>query len=444
MAGLNILSIGFPVAGDLFDTGDFGDAPSLSNYDAVIVDLNEVSKFINSVALSNGSYHDYSGRKIVNPGGNQPKVGEVPVSELVGRRGREARLLMENGGMLICSAIPLVTHKLPRDWSIYEWIPLHNPNWFNNSELHPGDGPVGEILLKHPFTQFFSAYKNQLEYKVSFSKSFIEQVPIANVLASSRGGEAVALELVPFADLPGKLIFLPAIADSAHDEIKFTGVIQDCIVAAIGGDLSDTSPEWVEAWMLPGLEDKESVVSSSKLALVEAKKKVADAEEQRDKIAGFRKLLWTTGKFQLEPMVREAFSLMGFDAPSEGDRDAVLYDAGQKVAIAEIEGANGRIDVDKYRQLLDYVEDELTESGKELKGILVGNGYRLEQPDQRGDQFTEACRRGAERQRFCLLATTELFEVVKALLDDPSEEHQAKIRSDILGTTGDYRFSLAP
>jgi len=57
-----------------------------------------------------------------------------------------------------------------------------------------------------------------------------------------------------------------------------------------------------------------------------------------------------------------------------------------------MEGSIGQINVGKYRQLLDYIEDEAAESGITVKGILVGNGFRLEPPSNRGDQFTEACK----------------------------------------------------
>jgi len=201
---------------------------------------------------------------------------------------------------------------------------------------------------------------------------------------------------------------------------------------------SDAAPEWVAEAMLPGLEELDALVKEIKEKIQQGELQLTKANERRAEVTVFRNLLWGAGKHQLETVVREAFSLLGFEAPEEGNEHTVLYDAGVKVAIVEIDGSNDQINVEKYRQLLDYVEDTLADSDIALKGILVGNGYRFEAPDHRGDQFDEACRRGASRQGYCLLSTIELFSAVQAVLEDSSDDLKAQIRGDILTTTGDY------
>lgn len=226
---------------------------------------------------------------------------------------------------------------------------------------------------------------------------------------------------------------------NSEDQNKAAEVISSGIVADIGLEISEAAPEWVEEATLPGLEELDAVVLEIKEEIRLVELKLAQADEKRSGITLFRNLLWGTGKYQLEPVVRDAFSLLGFEAADEGNNHVVLFDGGVKVAIVEIYGSNGQIIVNQYRQLLDYVEDELQESDITLKGILVGNGYRFEAPDDRADQFTEACRRGANRQEFCLLSTIGLFAAVKAVLEDPSDELKTQIRKDILTTTGDYK-----
>jgi hypothetical protein len=98
--------------------------------------------------------------------------------------------------------------------------------------------------------------------------------------------------------------------------------------------------------------------------------------------------------------------------------------------------------VDKYRQLLDYVEAEALE-GREHKGILIGNGYRLLAPDapERQSQFSEHAQRGAARNQFCLVPTTELFKAVCAVLESPEDQTlKANIRESLLTTTGPWAF----
>ena len=78
--------------------------------------------------------------------------------------------------------------------------------------------------------------------------------------------------------------------------------------------------------------------------------------------------------------------------------------------------------MDKYRGLLNQVQDELERSGQLSKGIVIGNGFRVELPSNRGNQFTESCRRGTQSQGFALTSADELFDAVHAILSDPSED----------------------
>lgn len=149
----------------------------------------------------------------------------------------------------------------------------------------------------------------------------------------------------------------------------------------------------------------------------------------------------------MEPSVRGAFRLLGFSVPEpeqyQGEWDVELRQtASGNTAIGEVEGSEGAIDVDKYRQLLDYIEAEALD-GKEHKGILIGNGFRLTSPDspERQQQFTEHALRGAARNHFCLLPTTELFKAVcSVLLAHDNENLKSSIRESILGTVGTWTF----
>jgi hypothetical protein len=129
-----------------------------------------------------------------------------------------------------------------------------------------------------------------------------------------------------------------------------------------------------------------------------------------------------------------------------GEWDVELYESSASsnaTAIAEIEGSTGVVDVDKYRQLLDYVQTEVLE-GRDHKGILVGNGYRLHDLNapERQIQFSEHAQRGAIKNGFCLVPTTELFKAVCAVLEAAEkEELKVKIRESILVTVGIWTFA---
>ena len=129
--------------------------------------------------------------------------------------------------------------------------------------------------------------------------------------------------------------------------------------------------------------------------------------------------------------------------PEEYDEEYdVILRSEEGQAICEVEGVdNGAVDVDKYRQLLDYVEDAASR-GQEYRGILVGNAYRLSPPETRPSQFTDHAREGCNRQGYCMLPTTELYKVVCAVLEDPDDEVlRQRARCSILAKVGKYEFT---
>lgn len=140
---------------------------------------------------------------------------------------------------------------------------------------------------------------------------------------------------------------------------------------------------------------------------------------------------------------------MGFDVPEpdtyQGEWDVELHEPRSgKTAIGEVGGSEGLIDVDKYRQLLDYYQAEVLE-GRNHKGTLIGNGFRLKElnAEERLNQFSVHATSGATASGFCLLPTTELFKAVCAVLETPQDEGlKIRIRDSILSRVGIWTFAL--
>jgi hypothetical protein len=168
----------------------------------------------------------------------------------------------------------------------------------------------------------------------------------------------------------------------------------------------------------------------------------------RGDLLNYRVLLYGYGKSVLEPAVRSAFRLLGFGVPEPegyaGEWDVELHEPRSSgTAIGEVEGSTGAVNVDKFRQLLDYVHSEV-EQGRDHKGILIGNGYREMAPDatERENQFTEKAVLGARRFGFCLLRTSELFKAVCAVLGSADAEGlKTRIRESILSKVGVWDFA---
>ena len=80
-------------------------------------------------------------------------------------------------------------------------------------------------------------------------------------------------------------------------------------------------------------------------------------------------------------------------------------------------------------------DDDFIESGIRKKGILVGNARMDLHPGERGEQFSEEVKRGADGQKFCLLPTTELFRLVQLVLTEGADR-RLDLRKSLLQQVG--------
>lgn len=262
-------------------------------------------------------------------------------------------------------------------------------------------------------------------------------------LAVDSVGHPIAVE---FLIDTGRLCFLPIPENVPGDRVG--AAIARLVELHYGGPTELEIPDWASTVVVPRAD-----ANDGKIAALETKKEqidteIAELQKRRADLLLYRVLLYGSGKSLLEPVVRSAFRLLGFRVPEpeeySGEWDVELYPPGSaESAIAEIEGSSGSIDVDKYRQLLDYIQAEVIE-GRDHKGILIGNGYRLKSPDQpeRLAQFSHHALRGATKNHFCLLPTSELFKAVCTVLENPEDDGlKIKIRESILSAVGPWTFA---
>jgi hypothetical protein len=253
---------------------------------------------------------------------------------------------------------------------------------------------------------------------------------------------------VEFKSGQGRICFVPVPIQGTPPGQLGTAVVKT-VEEHFGGFDELDMPEWAKDVSIPGVEE-----NNVQIAGLEARRNEIDAElsrfkVDRDELINYRVLLFGTGQAILEPVVRQALRCLGFTIPEpeeyEGEWDVDLSDpASGNSAIAEVEGSEGAINIDKLRQLLDYVEAE-EDAGRKRKGILIGNGYRLTNPNDpiRNSQFTEKALARAQGFGYSLLPTSELFKAVCAILaDSENEAYKARIRSSILSQVGVWHFEI--
>jgi hypothetical protein len=162
-----------------------------------------------------------------------------------------------------------------------------------------------------------------------------------------------------------------------------------------------------------------------------------------------RALLYEKGK-PLEVAIIEALKTLGFEAApfkqSESEFD-VVFECAEGRLIGEAEGKDTKaVNIDKLRQLTMNVQEDLLreEVNTPAKPVLFGNGFRLQAPSEREDQFTQKCHSAAALSSVALVATTDLFGSVQYLASEQDEEFAKECRRVLLSTIGRVSFPEPP
>jgi hypothetical protein len=209
-------------------------------------------------------------------------------------------------------------------------------------------------------------------------------------------------------------------------------------------DSMETSPPaWAQdsEFALP----HESVVLSAiedirkERQLLEDKERSLQAELKREQQV--KNLLFETGR-PLEAAVITALQTLGYFAENYDDGDleldqVIVSPEGDRF-IGECEGKdNAAVNIDKFRQLAENIQADLQRDEVEnpAVGILFGNGFRLIQPKDRQEQFTQKCLSSAKRGTI-LVRTMDLYPIVRYIRGSNDEHYKKSCRDSILAGIG--------
>jgi len=132
------------------------------------------------------------------------------------------------------------------------------------------------------------------------------------------------------------------------------------------------------------------------------------------------------------------------DAESEFD---VVFESEEDRLIGEAEGKDNKaVNIEKLRQLGMNIQEDLQREvvTRPAKGVLFGNAYRLSPVAERGVPFTEKCISAAQASSTALVATPDLFRVVRSLSNNPDDDYARACRKAILNGTGIVAFPAPP
>lgn len=462
---LKILSVGLSLPDKEIENASFYDPLSFSDFDVLMIDPKNIPEIWEGKIPPRND-----GTLWVDARSDSGFSKEL--KELMDRRAKEVRLLLEyTGGIVVCflrgKGVGLDCYFREREYTmeanIYNWLPgttftytSKDPMYLFKTEMqrrkvsytfsHYSFNPekrfgreIGEIHKGHPFSQYFFGLKDKIYFEAVISDTGL--LECSKHIAKNKVGEVIALE-IPIGK--GKFVLIPPFDDSA-DMKKVSGVLVDCIRKSLEWSVPLAKPDWLKNYSLPGEEQVSKKMDSLNDELKKLNEKKEKIQTQIDEIEILKGLLYETGRYGLEPPVRKAFSIIGFDVKDPGEYDKpydLLAIEGDTFIIGEIEGSKAQVDVDKYRQLLDYVT-EATIEGKGCKGILIGNGFVDSEPSKRKEQFTEQVIRGCDSQRYCRMTTTELYKAVYSILSQPSDTKTKNlIKDSILNCEGEFKFDV--
>ena len=441
---LRILSVGLQLEHAQITNADFRDAPSLHDFDVVLVDPNTIidDLFFKKTELAEVKdavltvkYDDVGSNK--------------HIKRVIKQREKETRHFLSLGRLMICVLrAPFIVylcayaHDVPNPnkedhWiNTYDWFPLPYSSDTMLSIISKEKGNRIKLVdPKSSFAQYFNNFNKQLHYEACLGE---EQKPYYfenfHTIAKTYGELPVAFS---FEHQGGQVVFLPPVDNP--DPKTLAGVLLDCILANRGKIEQTEPPSWLQNYKasVPGLPELEHQEETLNRDLQKLNTQLASVQQEKAETEKYLKLLYEQGKFQLEPVVRDAFSLLGFSVKEAEPSDGLL-ESDEGAALLEVEGKDDKpINIDKYRQLLDNVMDDEKQTQQPKKGILLGNSFRLKDPKERGEQFTQRAVDSGAGSHFCLMSTDTLFRLVCQVLEKPDDDQlKSEIRTRLLTTDG--------
>ncbi|TET34331.1 MAG: hypothetical protein E3J72_14315 [Planctomycetota bacterium] len=343
------------------------------------------------------------------------------------------------------------TYKDPDDYleiSSYSHLPYQPTNLI----IHKGTKIKANKDLG-VLAPFWAEFMNVFSYEVTFEDERISDVLVVPNTNRCLGGV--------FQDDNWNMVFLPALdlPDDFTDEDdsgkstwnqkavqfgkRFIASIIEIHKAIKSSRERTPPPEWVKAvsYLLDGeqvlLENSEKLLSDIKIK----EQEYSQNKEQLENIGLLRDLLFEKGK-PLERAIIQALEILGFSAEQYDDGESefdAIFSAEEGEFLGEAEGRDTKaISIIKLSQLERNIDEDYNRDGVTVEklGVLFGNAFRLEPPENRDEFFTAKCLKGAERSGVSLVRTTDLFPVVQYLKKKADKVFAQECRKAIIDGAG--------
>ncbi len=241
---MHTIVLGIPLPHSTFDNYSLLSAPSLFDYERMIVEMSALSDVVEQVVSGSTEHKTRGGQTVVN-GPAEPAT--LSLAELLHLRRLEAERFLDRGGVVVCLAYPDAAHVgiegLPA-WHRYDWLPA--PEGLTYGEhLLAGYGKFGVEIADagHAFAPYVEEFGVRLAFRAYLSEQAERFAEYAHVFARSPGGAAVGVELEVG---PGRVVLLPPIGslDYSRDRIPLANTLHDCL-NRMQTSTTDQPSQWI-------------------------------------------------------------------------------------------------------------------------------------------------------------------------------------------------------
>lgn len=429
---MRILSIGRPLAHPSIDNHTIFNAPSLADYEAVVLDPGGILDAVREATEGSAEHRTYSDQPMVNA---TTTPTAMSVAEVLRRRRDEVARCLERGGLVVVFLYPQAT--LPDVIGFtgadrYWLLPAPAGLAWGPPLIQWSEGAsVATSEHGHPFARVLDATRSNLLYRAVFDEQAPGFAGSARVFARSGGGNPVAAQ---FSVLGGTVVFLPTPrVRSGESALALGGAIEESARELLGrADTGEGAPYWVSNAEVPGLADLEQTAKSARERAQLAEEQAVAAEQQTVTLSRMREVLWREGRYGLVPAALRCFELLGFRIWPDDD---LVLRSGEGDLLVEVEGSATTVGMAPHYRLRTRLDAGLAH-GRAERGLILVNGERTTAPEYRKTPYLDALRVAAEASRYAILTAPDLFTASLLGLADGNEEALAEIRRRLVETDG--------
>lgn len=400
---------------------DADSLPNIVDYDTVIVDVRSL---------------------------DQEKLKVVSHDFLVNIRAQLVRLLDSSGQVIVLTDFRRTDHRAdryPERVDNYDWCPIDvgisdesgetivkKDSRFEAYLRHMKDWPyylfIPNNCLSRELTNYYGS-THDTRYKISFLPFLTNRyekilagtcrVEVRHQITKSAGYSSYKTYPTEPDTVTGELVLLPLLPK--FDPKQAVALVLEDL---IGSPVRAESPDWAEAIIVPGVERIAHEIGSRRKKIGEIFSEIEQLDKQRRELEDFKRLLFATGGDLEDVLSRALARLGGKVVPAKyGEEEYILEFEGSEYPM-EVKGVSKSITLGHLRQLSDYLLKYEEATGRACKGVLFGNVWRNDPPDERGTkerpEFPYNVIKRATQRQISLVSSTAFFSAFCAFLNDES------------------------